>query len=158
MVDLVASNLKLEQRSRNILRRLSAKCNSSSDEELDALLARCNRSVKLAILVAETGESVQTCEGYFEAAGGVLTKALASISKPIGQKPATTSPTRKFVLCIDGGGTKCAAVVAEGKYIVGQGSAGPCNLYDSLFVLAAACILLNTDLPLALTALGTSTV
>ncbi len=157
MVDLVASNLKLEQRSRNILRRLSAKCNVSSDEELDAILARCNRSVKLAILVAETGESVQTCEGYFEAAGGVLAQALASVSKPIEQKPATTNLTRKFVLCIDGGGTKCAAAVAEGTNIVGQGSAGPCNLYDSLFALAATCFYLILTFVSAPIALETST-
>jgi N-acetylmuramic acid 6-phosphate etherase len=128
MVDLVASNLKLKQRSRNILRRLSGKCQSSSDAELDALLARCNASVKLAILVAETGESVETCQGYVDAAGGVLANALAAISRPIGQKPAS-APTQRFSLCIDGGGTKCAAVVADGTNVVGQGSAGPCNLY-----------------------------
>ena len=129
MVDLVASNLKLEQRSRNILRRLSGKCQSLSDAELDALLVRCNASVKLAILVAETGESVKTCQGYVDAAGGVLANALAAISKPIEQKP-TITPTKKFALCIDGGGTKCAAAVADGPNVVGQGSAGPCNLYD----------------------------
>ncbi|KAJ5237076.1 hypothetical protein N7489_007167 [Penicillium chrysogenum] len=131
MVDLVASNLKLKQRSRNILRRLSGKCQSSSDAELDALLARCNASVKLAILVAETGESVETCQGYADAAGGVLANALAAISRPIGQKPAS-APTQRFSLCIDGGGTKCAAVVADGTNVVGQGSAGPCNLTDSI--------------------------
>ncbi|CDM34315.1 ATPase, BadF/BadG/BcrA/BcrD type [Penicillium roqueforti FM164] len=128
MVDLVASNLKLEQRSRNILRRLSGKCQSLSDAELDALLARCNASVKLAILVAETGESVENCRGYFDAAGGVLANALAAISKPIEQK-ATVTPTQKFALCIDGGGTKCAAAVADGPNV---GSAGPCNLTDSI--------------------------
>ncbi|KGO70627.1 N-acetylmuramic acid 6-phosphate etherase MurQ [Penicillium expansum] len=131
MVDLVASNLKLVQRSRNILRRLSGKCQSSSNTELDALLARCNASVKLAILVAETGESVETCQRYFGAAGGVLANALAAVSKPIEQKP-TSTPTQKFVLCIDGGGTKCAAVVADGINVVGQGFAGPCNLTDSI--------------------------
>ncbi|KAF7518301.1 hypothetical protein PCG10_000541 [Penicillium crustosum] len=131
MVDLVASNLKLEQRSRNILRRLSGKCQSSSDAELDTLLARCNSSVKLAILVAESEESVETCQGYFDAAGGVLANALAAISKPIQQKPTSTA-TQKFALCIDGGGTKCAAAVADGTKVVGRGSAGPCNLTDSI--------------------------
>ncbi|OQE29271.1 hypothetical protein PENFLA_c004G10819 [Penicillium flavigenum] len=131
MVDLVASNLKLEQRSRNILRRLSGKCQSSSDAELDSLLARCNASVKLAILVAETGESVETCQGYVDAAGGVLSNALAAISRPIEHNPAS-APTQNFSLCIDGGGTKCAAVVAHGTNVAGQGSAGPCNLTDSI--------------------------
>lgn len=139
MVDLVASNLKLEQRSRNILRRLSGKCQSLSDAELDTLLARCNSSVKLAILVAESGESVETCQGYFDAAGGVLANALAAISKPIEQKPTSTA-TQRFALCIDGGGTKCAAAVADGTKIVGQGSAGPCNLYDLFsFQLYSVC-------------------
>ncbi|KAJ9484112.1 hypothetical protein VN97_g9274 [Penicillium thymicola] len=130
MVDLVASNLKLEQRSRNILRRLSGKCQSSSDAELDTLLSRCNSSVKLAILVAESGESVETCQGCFDAAGGVLANALAAISK-LEQKPKSTA-TQKFALCIDGGGTKCAAAVADGAKIVGQGFAGPCNLTDNI--------------------------
>ncbi|KAJ5513734.1 hypothetical protein N7463_003286 [Penicillium fimorum] len=154
MVDLVASNLKLEQRSRNILRRLSAKCQSAPDAELDAVLAKCNGSVKLAILVSETGESVETCQGYFDAADGVLANALAAISKPIEQKP-TTAPTRKFALCIDGGGTKCAAAVANGTNVVGQGSAGPCNLTDSIgdiegvisTLLAAAKAALEDALP-----------
>ncbi|KAJ5835381.1 hypothetical protein N7447_001407 [Penicillium robsamsonii] len=154
MVDLVASNLKLEQRSRNILRRLSAKCQSAPDAELDAVLAKCNGSVKLAILVSETGESVETCQGYFDDAGGVLANALAAISKPIEQKP-TTTPTQKFTLCIDGGGTKCAAAVANGTNVVGQGSAGPCNLTDSIgdidgvisTLLAAAKAALKDALP-----------
>lgn len=139
MVDLVASNLKLEQRSRNILRRLSGKCQSLSDAELDTLLARCNSSVKLSILVAESGESVETCQGYVDAAGGVLANALAAISKPIEQKPTSTA-IQRFALCIDGGGTKCAAAVAHGTKIVGQGSAGPCNLYDLFsFQLYSVC-------------------
>jgi N-acetylmuramic acid 6-phosphate etherase len=54
IVDLAASNLKLKQRSRNILRSLSGNCCSSSDNELDCLLVRCNQSVKSAILVAGT--------------------------------------------------------------------------------------------------------
>ncbi|KAM0095513.1 hypothetical protein ACP6JD_000905 [Aspergillus fumigatus] len=75
MVDLVASNLKLEQRSRNILRRLSARCDGMTDAELDALLARCKGRVKLALLVAETGEAVEQCEERLASAGGVLAKA-----------------------------------------------------------------------------------
>ncbi|KAJ5550318.1 hypothetical protein N7461_005016 [Penicillium sp. DV-2018c] len=136
MVDLVASNLKLKQRSRNILRRLSVKCQSASDEELDELLARSNRSVKLAILVAESGKSVETCQDCLEATGGVLAAALTVISETsLGAsewEPMSSKATRKFVLCIDGGGTKCAAVVADGSSIVGRGSAGPCNLTDNI--------------------------
>ncbi|OQD82867.1 hypothetical protein PENANT_c019G06984 [Penicillium antarcticum] len=132
MVDLVASNLKLKQRSRNILRRLSSKCHSLPDEDLDALLSRCNHSVKLAILVADTGESVEACEGYFEAAGGVLANAIAAVSKPGQQITPEVKSGRPFVLCIDGGGTKCAAAVTNGANIVCRGYAGPCNLTDSI--------------------------
>lgn len=130
MVDLVASNLKLKQRSRNILRILSGKCHFLSDDELDSLLATCNHSVKLAILVAETQKSVDICEGYLASAGGVLAKALTAIPTPKEQTVADASAARQFDLCIDGGGTKCAAVVTDGKNIVCRGSAGPCNLYE----------------------------
>ncbi|KAJ5742446.1 uncharacterized protein N7511_011465 [Penicillium nucicola] len=129
MVDLVASNLKLKQRSLNILRRLSSKCHTLSDEDLYTLLSRCNHSVKLAILVAETGDSVETCEIYLRAAGGVLANAMTAVSKPIIPEGVSGRP---FTLCIDGGGTKCAAVVTDGADIVFRGCAGPCNLTDSI--------------------------
>ncbi|GAQ10212.1 N-acetylmuramic acid 6-phosphate etherase [Aspergillus lentulus] len=130
MVDLVASNLKLEQRSRNILRRLSARCDSMTDEELDELLTRCKGRVKLALLVAETGQPVEQCEETLASAGGVLAKVLQISSAEVRhvQTPATN---RQYVLCIDGGGTKCAAVIANLKgSVVGRGTTGPCNLTD----------------------------
>ncbi|EAW07096.1 putative glucokinase regulator family protein [Aspergillus clavatus NRRL 1] len=128
MVDLVASNLKLEQRSRNILRRLSAQCHSMADEDLDALLARCHKSVKLALLVAETGRSVAECEAILDSAGGVLAQVLKTT--PMEAIPASTQ-SREYVLCIDGGGTKCAALIADRTgNVVGRGLAGPCNLTD----------------------------
>ena len=130
MVDMVASNLKLEQRSRNMLRRLSTKCSSMTDSELDALLSTSNYSVKLAILVAETGASVETCEKLLKSAGGVLATALDDISKPSTQS-VNTEISRRFMLCIDGGGTKCAAVVTNTDGLVSHGYGGPCNLYVS---------------------------
>ncbi|PKX93558.1 putative glucokinase regulator family protein [Aspergillus novofumigatus IBT 16806] len=130
MVDLVASNLKLEQRSRNILRRLSARCDGMTDVELDALLTRCKGRVKLALLVAETGEPVEQCEERLESAGGVLAKAL-DISLAGVKDVQTPATDRQYVLCIDGGGTKCAAVIADLKgTVVGRGTTGPCNLTD----------------------------
>lgn len=130
MVDLVASNLKLEQRSRNILRRLSARCDSMTDEDLDKLMARCKGRVKLALLMAETGQPVEHCEERLASAGGVLAKALeTSLARNV-QMPATN---RQYVLCIDGGGTKCAAVIADLKgTVIGRGTTGPCNLYAFL--------------------------
>ncbi|KAH1281439.1 hypothetical protein KXX35_004272 [Aspergillus fumigatus] len=130
MVDLVASNLKLEQRSRNILRRLSARCDGMTDAELDALLARCKGRVKLALLVAETGEAVEQCEERLASAGGVLAKAFEM--SLAGVTDVQTPPAeRQYVLCIDGGGTKCAAVIADLQgTVVGRGTTGPCNLTD----------------------------
>lgn len=128
MVDLVASNLKLKQRSRNILRGISRKCNSLSDPELDALITKCNSSVKLAILVAETGEPVEACKTHLESAGGVLATALDG-AQPTQSLSPSHELSRRFVLCIDGGGTKCAVVVADPTGLVSHGYAGPCNLY-----------------------------
>lgn len=128
MVDMVASNLKLEQRSRNMLRQLSAKCSSMTDSELDILLSTSNHSVKLAMLVAETGEPVETCEKLLQSAGGVLATALDDISKPSIQA-VNTDISGRYMLCIDGGGTKCAAVAINADGLVSHGFGGPCNLY-----------------------------
>lgn len=133
MVDLKVSNLKLEQRSRNILRKLSTNCGGWSDSELDVLLAKCNHSVKLAILAAETGRSAEDCARQLECVGGVLSEALIQTEGP----HWSAIPAREFVLCVDGGGTKCAAVVADDTGIIGRGSAGPCNLYG---ILLATCL------------------
>lgn len=134
MVDLVASNLKLKQRSRNILRRLSTKCIALSDTELDALLAQRNQSVKLAILVAKTGKSVGHCQQLLKTAGGVLATALDGALKPT-PSSVEAKHSRQYVLCIDGGGTKCAAVVAGAAGAITHGYAGPCNLYVLFAVL-----------------------
>ena len=127
MVDMVASNLKLKQRSRNILRRLSTRCEAMSDSDLDTLLFDCNRSVKLALLVAETGLPVEEAQTRLDQAGGVLVKALGP-ERGSAQVNGTSTPDREYVLCIDGGGTKCAATIANRTGIVGRGIAGPCKL------------------------------
>ncbi|CAI7647170.1 unnamed protein product [Penicillium pancosmium] len=130
MVDLQASNLKLKQRSKNILKRLSSKCAAMADSELDELLIDCERSVKLAFLVAETGKSVETCKGDLQNAGEILAKAL-DVAVP-DARPVSNELVRKFALCIDGGGTKCAAVVADAAGNTTRGYAGPCNLTDAI--------------------------
>lgn len=129
MVDLVASNAKLRQRSRNIIRRCNAGYASVSNADIDALLSRCNGNVKLALLVAETGRSVEQCQRELETCGLQLSKALARV-KPstIGSKYGKGHEKRLF-LCVDGGGTKCAAVVADHTgAVLGRGEAGPCNM------------------------------
>ncbi|OOQ90617.1 putative glucokinase regulator family protein [Penicillium brasilianum] len=132
MVDMVASNLKLEQRSRNMLRRLSPKCNSMSDSELDALLAQSKRSVKLAMLVAETGQTIEICQRHLDSAGGVLAAALDEACPSTQTVSPNDNYSKRFALCIDGGGTKCAAAIADIAGNMSHGYAGPCNLTDGI--------------------------
>jgi N-acetylmuramic acid 6-phosphate etherase len=127
MVDLVASNLKLQQRSRNFLRKLSKNCEFMSDADLDALLLECSGSVKLALLAAETGLPVEDCQSRLESTRGVLSKALDK--RPDNEQVnGCSTQSRQYVLCIDGGGTKCAAVIADKTGVISRGVAGPCNL------------------------------
>lgn len=129
MVDLVASNAKLRQRSRNIIRRCSAHYASASNEDIDSLLSRCHGSVKLALLVAETGRSVVEYQQELEACGQQLSKALYRAKLPAIGSEYSKERKERLVLCVDGGGTKCAAVVADHTGAVrGRGEAGPCNM------------------------------
>lgn len=97
-----------------------------TDSDLDALLIKCDRSVKLAILVAETDKSVEDCKSDLELSGGILSNALQENTKR--PEPVPKKLLRNFVLCIDGGGTKCAAVVADASGKISHGYAGSCNL------------------------------
>ncbi|KAL4738523.1 hypothetical protein BDV11DRAFT_215909 [Aspergillus similis] len=135
MVDLVASNAKLRQRSRNILRRLSAECANMSNSELDSLLSQCKGSVKLALLMVATRRPVEQCRQVLEAADQQLTKALelatTSTLQRRGAEGRQSDKSMELVLCIDGGGSKCAAVVADKTgAVLGRGEAGPCNITD----------------------------
>ncbi|KAF9884615.1 hypothetical protein FE257_001437 [Aspergillus nanangensis] len=132
MVDMVASNKKLEQRSRNILRRLSRSCEAMTDEDLDSLLLKCDGSVKLSLLVAETNLAVGDCRRHLELAGGVLAKALSMNATTSHRNSHVQETDQRFVLCIDGGATKCAATIADHTgAIIGQGRTGACNLTDN---------------------------
>ncbi|EED22174.1 glucokinase regulator family protein, putative [Talaromyces stipitatus ATCC 10500] len=134
MVDLIASNQKLKQRSRNILRKVSRRCSSMVDYELDDLLARCDGRVKLAIVVAEKGLSVEESREQLEMAQGVLARVIATEDDVQVKKPLVNGFKRhRSVLCIDGGGSKCAAVVGYSGGKIGKGVAGPCNLTDGNF-------------------------
>lgn len=132
MVDLKATNLKLQQRSRNILRNLCGSSCPHSDSELDALLKSCAGSVKLAIATLSLGVSVSEAKQRLDSAGGVLASVL---KKAVDSSP--TNPTSKeatgpdCVLCIDGGGSKCAAVVMSPDAEKGYGEAGGCNVTDT---------------------------
>jgi N-acetylmuramic acid 6-phosphate etherase len=131
MVDLVASNQKLKQRSRNILRKVSKHCSVMTDQYLDDLLTHCNGRVKLAIVVAEKGLSIEQSQRELDMAKGVLANVLAVENGSQVEEPLVNgSSRRQRVLCIDGGGSKCAAVAGTLSDNTGNGVAGPCNLYE----------------------------
>ncbi|KAL2860027.1 hypothetical protein BJX68DRAFT_275482 [Aspergillus pseudodeflectus] len=129
MVDLIASNQKLKQRSRNILRKVSRRCSTMTDQDLDDLLARCGGRVKVALVVAEKGISVEESREQLEMAQGVLAKVITTEDEAPVKTPLINGfKHHRSVLCIDGGGSKCAAVVGDTGGDLGEGFAGPCNL------------------------------
>lgn len=100
-----------------------------TNQELDDLLARCDGRVKVALVVAEKGISVEESKRQLEMAQGVLAKVIATEQDTQVQKQMVNGYTgRRAVLCIDGGGSKCAAVVGDFNGNLGRGISGPCNL------------------------------
>jgi N-acetylmuramic acid 6-phosphate etherase len=100
-----------------------------TDQDLDDLLARCDGRVKVALVVAEKGLSVEESREQLEMAQGVLAKVITTENEVQVKKPLVNGfKHRRSVLCIDGGGSKCAAVVGDSSRNTGKGVAGPCNL------------------------------
>lgn len=136
MVDLKASNLKLKQRSRNIIRKISGSSCPSTDEEIDAILARCDGSVKLALATITLGSEPEDARKQLELADGKLSTVLANAAKSVSDKiedanfdqAAKDIISDPLVMYIDGGGTKCAAVVMNSQGEFGEGEAGSCNV------------------------------
>lgn len=127
MVDLRATNLKLQQRSRNILRSICGPKCPQADEELDALLSTCDGSVKVAIVSLSLGVQVPEARNRLNIAGGVLAKVLEEGHN----SPATTGIDSEYVLCVDGGGSKCAAAIISADGTLSCGEAGGCNVTDT---------------------------
>ncbi|PGH15886.1 N-acetylmuramic acid 6-phosphate etherase [Polytolypa hystricis UAMH7299] len=152
MVDLKASNLKLEQRSRNILRKLSGPACPSTDQEIDSLLSQCGGSVKIALATLALGSTLGEARLRLDAAGGRLSEVLKQKNDDIGpdeQRRISTSLSSLgrplLVLYIDGGGTKCAAVAISSDGKIGEGEAGPCNVTDVGLETSIASIKLATQ-------------
>lgn len=76
MVDLKATNLKLRQRSRNILRAICDPVCPASDAELDDLLSQCNSSVKLALATLSLGTTAEIAQQRLDENRGMLTGIL----------------------------------------------------------------------------------
>ncbi|KAI0391190.1 putative glucokinase regulator family protein [Xylariaceae sp. FL0594] len=144
MIDVKATNLKLKQRARNILRFVVgvAAC-TRSDRELDDVLERCGGSVKLAAAALVLDVSVAEAEERLWRHGGVL----ASVFEEEGRKKKKEGGDeeeeggrRELVLCVDAGGTSCKAVVMTRGGEMGLGAAGPCNVTNIGLEAAMATI------------------
>ncbi|EFW14569.1 N-acetylmuramic acid 6-phosphate etherase [Coccidioides posadasii str. Silveira] len=92
MVDLEASNLELEQRSLNIIRKLSASSCPSTDAELDARLACREGSVKLALAALALEITPEEARRRLEAANGCHAGVLTGRLKPGGITPHEKGP------------------------------------------------------------------
>ncbi|KAJ3576250.1 hypothetical protein NP233_g560 [Leucocoprinus birnbaumii] len=123
MVDVKPSNLKLVDRARRIFRAVLPGT-TLSDVQIDGLLASCNNNVKCAVVAHKYQCTAGEASDRLEAAGGVLKKAFRITSDSL---PTVAGPEGKLVLCIDAGGTKCKAVIANKNGIICRGEAGPCN-------------------------------
>ncbi|KAK0110138.1 hypothetical protein ONS95_002791 [Cadophora gregata] len=124
MIDVKSSNFKLQQRSKNIIRTICGERSPSSDQELEALLAACSGSVKLAVATILLETSIPESRRKLDDAGGVLVDVL-QMSK---YQPSKRIAPEDYVLCVDGGGSKCGAVILGKNGELGQGEAGECNV------------------------------
>lgn len=138
MVDLKASNQKLKQRSRNIIRSIDRASIDLSDEQLDFTISACNGSVKLALMKLLSGLDVEESARRLHSAGGVLKTSLEawddenSINTPDSgsgdENVERPMHSGGLAVCIDGGGSKCAIVVADSAGNIGRAEGGSCNL------------------------------
>lgn len=123
MIDLKATNHKLEQRAKNILRAFTSNdLRTYSDEELEKLLQSCSGSVKLAATVVMLQVPVEEARLRLQNSRGVLSRTLR------GHTVSTGSDGDDLVLCVDAGGSGCKAAVMSRNGALGSGKGGPCNV------------------------------
>ncbi len=129
MVDMKATNLKLKQRAKNLLRAIGGADCPADDNELDDLLARCGGKLKLAAAAITLKQSVPDAQASLDRNGGILAKVIeeAKANKAVTQNGSVEDTG--FVLCVDGGGSKTTAVLLSAKGQTGIGKAGPSNLF-----------------------------
>jgi N-acetylmuramic acid 6-phosphate etherase len=126
MIDVRATNVKLKQRARNILRFVGGSACTQTDEELDQVLQQCKGSVKLAAVTIVLKVSVSEAEERLERNKGVLAQVFDEAERE--QDTSEEGQDGGIVLCVDAGGTSCKAVVMTKKGDIGLGTAGPCNV------------------------------
>jgi N-acetylmuramic acid 6-phosphate etherase len=125
MVDLRATNEKLRLRTNRIVRLLTGLDTAAAD----ALLERCGRELKTALVAQLAAIGPEDARARLQAAGGQVRQALAAADQP--GAPATGGLAEpNLLLGIDGGGTGTVALLAEATSgaVLGRGEAGPSNL------------------------------
>lgn len=130
MVDLQATNQKLADRSRRIVRALTG----LSDQQSHDCLSQAKGDVKTAVVMASRSVSLATAERLLRAAGGQLRIALEMPAESTVQPPDSAAPgesVEALLLAVDGGGTKTVACLASreagGVIELARGTAGPSN-------------------------------
>ncbi|OWK35044.1 N-acetylmuramic acid 6-phosphate etherase [Fimbriiglobus ruber] len=123
MVDLRATNEKLRHRTNRIVREATG----LGRVEADALLERCRRELKTALVVQLAGVSAEEARDRLRQAGGWVRAA-------VGRNGHATlkHDSDDLVLGFDGGGTRTVALLAApdptGHWrLLGRGEAGPSN-------------------------------
>ncbi len=125
MIDLKATNLKLKQRARNILRIIGGESCTQTDEELDLVLESCNGSTKLAAVTIVLKVPVPEAQERLSRNHGVLAQVFAEAES---ENVESSDLERGIVLCVDAGGTSCKATVMSKDGAIGTGASGPCNM------------------------------
>ncbi len=130
MVDLQATNQKLTDRSRRIVRALTG----LSDLQASERLLEAKGDVKTAVVMAGRSVPLATARRLLQASGGQLRGALELPVESVRQPPDAIAAGKSFdalLLAVDGGGSKTVACLAsreaEGVVPLGRGTAGPSN-------------------------------
>lgn len=141
MIDLKPTNVKLRMRARGMLREICGSQCPKDDEEIDSVLEQCGNSVKLAAAKICLQCSAEEAATRLLEVGGVLAGLWETSELPsLNGTPDRKRRRPEHVLCIDGGGSKCKAVIKDRDGISGVGEAGPCNPSDVGVEAAVACI------------------
>jgi N-acetylmuramic acid 6-phosphate etherase len=127
MVDVKSTNLKLQQRARNIIREVCGPTCPASDTTLDGILLESRGSVKLAIVMVHLGLTIDAARQRLEGANGILADVLRRSCPPADANGVMAAKPHP-VLCIDGGGSKCAAYVLTDEGESGMAVGPPCNV------------------------------
>jgi N-acetylmuramic acid 6-phosphate etherase len=129
MVDLRATNEKLRLRTNRIVRTLTGLDRAAAD----ALLERCGRELKTALVAQLAGVSPGEARARLGAAGGQVRQAVGELATD--HLVSSKAVAADLVLGIDGGGTGTVALLAQstpgtglGSTVLGRGESGPSNL------------------------------